>query len=204
MDPKDITRASRALSALLRHRAGEAGLTMDAAGWAPVEEVLRVVGISAEALEGVVRDNNKSRLELDDGCIRACQGHSLAGMPVTLEALEASWTEDLRTELIWHGTTPEAAESIAREGLLPGQRTHVHLAEATDSKVGKRAGVAVLLGVDPGALRGRGLRVFRSGNGVLLARRVPVECITALEAVSARARDLEGVLRGLFGIVPGG
>lgn len=204
MNPKEITRASHALSALLRHRAGEVGLTMDAAGWAPVEEVLRIVGISAEALEVVVRDNNKSRLELDAGRIRANQGHSLAGMPVTLEALEASWTEDLRAELIWHGTSHEAAESIAREGLLPGQRTHVHLAEATDSKVGKRAGVAVLLGVDPEALRGRGVRIFRSQNGVLLARRVPVGCITALEVASGRDAGREGALRALFGIVRGG
>jgi len=200
MNPKNITRASHALSALLRHRAGEVGLPMDAAGWADVGDVLRVARLSPELLDAAVRENNKSRLEVRDGRIRASQGHSLAGMPVTLEALEASWEEDLRTGLIWHGTSPEAAESIAREGLLPGERTHVHLADATDSRVGKRAGVALLLGVDPGALRAVGLRVYRSPNGVLLARRVPAACIAALEVRSERSTRDEAVLRARFGL----
>jgi putative RNA 2'-phosphotransferase len=186
MNPKDITRASHALSALLRHRAGAAGLAMDAAGWASVDDVLRVARLTPALLDVVVRENNKSRLELRDGRVRACQGHSLAGMPVTLEALEASWEEDQRTATLWHGTSIEAAESIAREGLLPGGRTHVHLAGSTDSRVGKRAGVAVLVGVDPEALRAEGLRVYRSGNGVLLVRRVPVACITVMEGALSR------------------
>lgn len=200
MNPKNVTRASHALSALLRHRAGEVGLAMDAAGWAEVADVLRLARLSAELLDAAVRENNKSRLEVRGGRIRACQGHSLAGMPVTLEALEASWEEDLRDGLIWHGTSPEAAGSIAREGLLPGERTHVHLADATDSRVGKRAGVALLLGVDPAALRASGLRVYRSPNGVLLARRVPAACITALEVRGERAARDEPALRALFGL----
>lgn len=200
MNPKDIIRASHSLSALLRHRASTAGLAMDAAGWASVDDVLRVARLSRALLDVAVRENNKSRLELRDGRIRACQGHSLAGMPVTLEALEASWEEDLRAAIIWHGTSFEAAESIAREGLLPGERTHVHLAEATDSRVGKRAGVAVLLGVDPEALRANGVRVYRSGNGVLLARRVPAACIAALEVASERAKPREATLRASFGL----
>jgi putative RNA 2'-phosphotransferase len=200
MNPKNVSRASHALSALLRHGADAAGLAMDAAGWAPLDAVLRATRLSRELLDAAVADNNKSRFELRDGRIRASQGHSRAGMPVTLDALEASWAEDLRADTIWHGTSPEAAESIAREGLLPGQRTHVHLADATDSKVGKRAGVAVLLGVDPTALRAAGLRVYRSPNGVLLARRVPAECITDLAVATARARADEARLRRLFGL----
>lgn len=202
MNPKDITRASHSLSALLRHRAGAVGLPMNAAGWARVDDVLRLARLTPALLDAAVRENNKSRLEVRDGLIRACQGHSLAAMPVTLEALEASWEEDLRTEPIWHGTSPAAAASIAREGLLPGERTHVHLADATDSKVGKRAGVALLLGVDPEALRGHGLRVFRSPNGVLLARRVPAACVTALVATGARATHQEAELRALFSLTP--
>ena len=200
MNPKEITRASHALSALLRHRAGAAGLAMDAAGWADVDDVRRLARLSPALLEAAVRENSKSRLEVCDGRIRACQGHSLAGMPVTLEALEGSWQEDLRAGPIWHGTSPDAVASIAREGLLPGERTHVHLADATDSTVGKRAGVGVLLGVDPEALRARGLRVFRSPNGVLLARRVPAACIVALVGASAGARDRETALRALLGL----
>lgn len=200
MNPRDITRASHTLSALLRHRAGSVGLAMDAAGWAPIADVLRHARLSPELLDAAVRENNKSRLQVRDGRVRACQGHSLAGMPVTPEALEDSWEEDLRAGPIWHGTSAGAVPSIARDGLLPGERTHVHLAEATDSRVGKRAGVGVLLGVDADALRAGGVRVFRSPNGVLLARSVPPACITDVVVLDARTKAEEPALRALFGL----
>lgn len=199
MNPKELSRVSHKLSRLLRHRASASGLAMDAAGWASVDDVLRVVGFDRAALEAAVRENNKSRYELRGGRIRACQGHSLEGMPVTLDALEASWVEDLRAAPIWHGTHLDALASIAAQGLIAGERTHVHLAGETDSRVGKRAGVDVLLRVDPDRLRASGNRVFRSPNGVILTRAVPPGCITALRAESPAARADERSLAALFG-----
>lgn len=198
MNPKEVTRLSHTLSWLLRHGADEAGLAMDEAGWARVDDVLKKARTTRAALDVAVRENNKSRLEVRGELIRACQGHSRAGMPVTLEALEASWALDPRDEPIWHGTNLAAVEPIAREGILPGERTHVHLAAETDSKVGKRAGVDVLLRIDPARLRAEGVGLYRSANGVLLARRVPPGCITGLRAETRRARDEEARLRALF------
>jgi len=198
MNPEETSRVSHRLSWLLRHGAIEAGLAMDAAGWAAIDDVLRAVGVSREALDAVVRDNNKSRYELRGERIRACQGHSPKGTPVTLEALEASWSVDLRVEPVWHGTRLDAVPAIAAEGLIPGERTHVHLAEATDSKVGKRANVDVLLCVDPARLRAAGVTLFQSPNGVILARAVPPGCITDLRAETRRARAEAQRLRDLF------
>lgn len=203
MDDKKITRVSHALSALLRHGAKEAGLAMDAAGWAAIDDVLRKARIDRATLDAVVRENNKSRLEVQGERIRACQGHSLKNMPVTLEALEASWTVDARDEPVWHGTGVDALAPIAREGLLPGERTHVHLAGATDSTVGKRAGVDVMLQIDTGRLRAAGLTLYRSANGVLLVRAVPPACIVGLVAESRRARAQEASLRALFAHLAG-
>lgn len=199
MNPKEVTRLSHALSWLLRHGADEAGLAMDEAGWARVDDVVAKAKTTRAALDVAVRENNKSRLEVRGELIRACQGHSRAGMPVTLEALEASWALDPRDEPVWHGTNLAAVEPIAREGILPGERTHVHLAAETDSKVGKRAGVDVLLRIDPVRLRAEGVGLYRSANGVLLARRVPPGSITGLRAETRRARDEEARLRALFG-----
>jgi putative RNA 2'-phosphotransferase len=199
MNPTALTHASKRLSWLLRHGAGETGLPMDAAGWVPVEAVLRQLHLTEASLAVVVRDNNKGRLELRDGLVRACQGHSTEGMPVTRDALEASWMEDLRAELCWHGTSLAALEAIDREGLRAQARTHVHLAEETDSKVGKRAKVDVLLGIDPVRLRAQGLRLFRSSNGVLLVRAVPRDCIVGARAVSRAARAQEHALTARFG-----
>ncbi len=201
MDAREITRVSKELSWLLRHGAGEARLAMDAAGWASIDDVLRKVRVTRATLDVVVRENTKGRLEVRGERIRACQGHSLRGMPVTVEALEASWAVDPRVEPVWHGTSADALASIAREGLLPVDRSHVHLAGETDSRVGKRAGVDVALGVDPERLRAHGITLYRSANGVLLARSVPPACITGLVAESRKARAQEAALRALFALV---
>jgi putative RNA 2'-phosphotransferase len=167
-----VSRDSRRISRLLRHTAGERGLTMSADGWSSIEDVLRVLGMDRFALDQAVKDNDKQRLQVDGERIRACQGHSLVGMPVTCEALENSWERVHPDHLLWHGTSREALPAIQRDGLLPGRRTHVHLAPSKDSHVGRRTAVEVLLGVDPG-----NLTVYRAPNGVLLTRFVPPDAI---------------------------
>jgi putative RNA 2'-phosphotransferase len=178
---------------LLRHTAGERGLPMAADGWAAVPDVCATLGIDRSALELAVEHNDKSRLELDGDRIRACQGHSLAGMPVTREALEASWRQVMPAELLWHGTSAAALPGIADHGLSPARRTHVHLAPERDSRVGRRTNIDVLLGVDPERLRRHQLGVFEAPNGVLLVRSVPADCIAVAEPVTdAGARALKG------------
>ncbi|MEV0290914.1 tRNA 2'-phosphotransferase [Kribbella sp. NPDC050820] len=167
-----MSRESRRISRLLRHTAGERGLTMSADGWASIGEVLKVLAMDRPALDAAVEQNDKQRLQVDGERIRACQGHSLDGMPVTREALENSWERVHPDHLLWHGTTYQAMDGIKAHGLLPGRRTHVHLAPSKNSHVGRRSAVEVLLGVDPGDLA-----VYRAPNGVLLTRFVPPDAI---------------------------
>jgi putative RNA 2'-phosphotransferase len=195
-----ISDASKKLSWLLRHGAPSEGVAMDAAGWVAVEDALRVARMTRSELERVVAENNKSRLELVGDRVRACQGHSREGMPVTLEALEASWEVHTGTASVWHGTHRGAAAGIGREGILPGERTHVHLAEELDSRVGKRANVDMMIEVSPARLLDEGLRVYKSSNGVLLCRRVPVSCIVGVAALSAAAKSSEAAIRAELGL----
>jgi putative RNA 2'-phosphotransferase len=197
---KDLQAKSKKLSWLLRHGAREMGLAMDTAGFAPVADVLRMTGLSREELDAVVEENNKSRFEVRGTQVRAVQGHSLEGTPVTLEGLERSWEEVSGDALLYHGTSVDAAHSIlSSEGVHSAARTHVHLAAAVDAKVGKRAGVDVLLVISPVRLRASGLRVFRSPNGVLLARAIPAEAIVNVLACNgpgnAALAELKGRLR---------
>lgn len=172
-----MSRDSKRLSWLLRHGAGEQGLTMTADGWAAIDDVRRLLGMDRAALDAAVRHNDKQRLQVEGERIRACQGHSLDGMPVTREALEKSWERVYPVDLLWHGTNQAVLPAIQRDGLLPGRRTHVHLAPSRDSHVGRRSAVDVLLGVDPGDLA-----VYRAPNGVLLTRLVPPDAIVEVEA----------------------
>lgn len=198
MSSDSIQRASKRLSWLLRHGAPSVGLEMDAAGWVRVSDVLRALSMRAEDLDAAVALNTKARLERAGERIRACQGHSRENMPVTLEALEASWSVYLGTEPIFHGTRLSALAGIAREGILAGERTHVHLAAALDSRVGKRSNVDVMLCISPENLRANGFSVFESSNGVLLCRHVPVTCLIGLEALSAAAKRDKNHLQAMF------
>ena len=98
----DLTRTSRYLSLVLRHRPQEAGITLDGHGWANVDELIAGVSrkrpLTRELLEEIVRTDNKQRYSFsEDGTkIRANQGHSI---PVDVELEEMS-----PPEYLGHGT----------------------------------------------------------------------------------------------------
>lgn len=182
MNNRQLKALSKQCAWLLRHGGPSAGLPMDEAGWADVEQVRKLLGITSDELREVVNRNDKRRLQLDGDRIRACQGHTLDPdtMPVTREALEASWRVISPADPLWHGTRADLVESIAESGLHCGERTHVHLAPAPDSKVGKRSRVEVLLEIDPARLASHGVEVFEAPNGVILVREVPPGCIVGV------------------------
>lgn len=196
----ELVARSRHLSWLLRHGAVEAGLAMDAAGWAAIADVLARTGLTAEALAEAVRTNTKGRLQLDGDRVRACQGHSLVNTAVTRDALEASWRAHDGNTSLWHGTTRDAITAIATAGILPVARTHVHLADDPASTLGKRAAVAWLLEVDPVAMRAAGHAIFVAPNGVVLTRAVPPAFIVGARAMTHRAEAERDEVRTLLGV----
>jgi putative RNA 2'-phosphotransferase len=82
-------------------------------------------------------------------------------------------------EVLYHGTADRSVESIRRDGLRPGRRTHVHLSadEETAVAVGRRHGRPVVLRVLAGQMHAAGHAFYRSDNGVWLTDAVPPEHI---------------------------
>jgi len=191
-------RLSTKLSWLLRHGAHEEGLKVDPAGWVAIEEVLELLSLTRAQLDAVVLENNKRRYEIDGERVRASQGHSMATMPVTQDALEASWRRVDALERVWHGTHLEAVDAIAREGIKRGARTHVHMARELESRVGKRANVHVMLEVSVRALESLGYALFESSNGVLLTRFVPPAAMVGCVPMTRRAKAQREALERLF------
>lgn len=198
MNPQQIRRVSRTLSWLLRHGAREAGLAMDEAGWAAIDDVLAELRIDRATLEQVAAQNDKQRLQLRDGRVRACQGHSLDGTPVTAEALERTWADYERPGHVFHGTGLDVLDAIALDGIVPAARTHVHLAATTTSRVGKRYKVQVLLAVDTAALRADGHGLWSAPNGVILARRIPPAYVVGAIPQSRKALRAQAAGHGPF------
>jgi len=169
-----IVRYSKFLSLILRHKPQRIALTLDANGWADVDELIAKanadgVKITHALLQEVVAKNDKQRFKLsEDGRrIRASQGHSLQ---IDLELQPAQPPERL-----YHGTAERFLDSIRAQGLLPGNRQHVHLSMdvETAAKVGRRHGYPVVLEVKAGELYVAGQNFYLSDNQVWLTARVP-------------------------------
>jgi putative RNA 2'-phosphotransferase len=177
----DPTAASRFLAWALRHAPHELGLSLDPAGWALVDAVLRAcrargVALDRAGLERLVAESDKQRFALspDGRRIRAVQGHSI---PVRLDHPEREPPPSL-----YHGTVARFLPSIEAQGLVPGQRHHVHLSadSETAAAVGRRRGRPVVLRVDAAAMHAEGHRYYLSPNGVWLTAHVPPRFLARL------------------------
>jgi putative RNA 2'-phosphotransferase len=176
---KTLASKSKFLSYVLRHGPDSIGLSLDASGWASVDELLARCaaagkGIGRETLMNIVETDSKKRYTLSpDGLrIRAAQGHSI----VVDLAIEPAAPPGR----LFHGTARRFLESIRREGLKPRSRRQVHLSadEVTARSVGQRHGSPVVLAVAAGEMQDRGYRFFRADNGVWLTDAVPPEFLS--------------------------
>lgn len=174
MDPRELVRASKFLSLVLRHRPEVANVTLDASGWVEVDALLdgcRAAGrpLTRAELAEVVARNDKRRFAFsaDGRRIRAQQGHTV----------EVDLDLPARTppEVLYHGTVERFLAAILAEGLRPMRRHHVHLSpdEATALRVGTRRGEPVVLTVDAARMHADGYEFRMSGNGVWLVAGVP-------------------------------
>lgn len=177
MDPA-LVRTSKFLRKVLRHAPESVGLRLDEAGWVDVDALLAAargagVRLDRATLDRVVAENDKKRFAFspDGQRIRASQGHSV-DVELGLAPVEPP-------EVLFHGTADRNLDSIRRDGLIPGRRTHVHLSadEETAVRVGGRHGRPVVLRVRAGELHRAGHPFYRSDNGVWLAAAVPPEHI---------------------------
>ncbi|SEG96850.1 putative RNA 2'-phosphotransferase [Nonomuraea solani] len=172
MEERRMVRISKYLARHLRHDPQRIGLTLDPAGWVEVETLLRAARehgftITPDELREVVAVNDKRRYAIEDGRIRASQGHTIPvdlGLPVVEPP-----------EVLYHGTVGRFLVAIRKEGLRPMNRQHVHLSpdRETAVRVGSRRGAPVVLVVAAGVMHADGHPFRRSANGVWLADHVP-------------------------------
>lgn len=175
----DLVNTSKFLSFVLRHKPDAIGLELDAAGWADVDDLIRLAKASGRALDHellflVVETNDKQRFALDEARtrIRANQGHSIE--------IDLGLSPRSPPPVLFHGTASRFLESIRASGLVPGSRTHVHLSQdrSTARAVGARHGKPVVLSIDARALHAFGMEFRLAHNGVWLVAQVPVRFIT--------------------------
>lgn len=171
-----LNEVSKVLSHALRHEPWLYELELDEEGWASLDDVLRALrqereewrDLSTADVARMIDSASKRRHEIVGGRIRALYGHSVPGK--------------LRRErgtppaVLFHGTSPEAAEVIMRDGLRPMSRHYVHLSVDTSMarEVGLRKSKApVLIEIDARRAHEAGVIFYEGNEKVWLADAVP-------------------------------
>ncbi len=178
---ENLKAISKFLSLILRHQPETIELSLDAQGWASVDELIVKANqhgtrLNHDSLIDVVTNNDKQRFSLsDDGLkIRANQGHSLA--------VDLALIAQQPPEVLYHGTTTRFLDSILAVGLKPQQRQYVHLSDdkSTASKVGQRHGKSVILEIAATTMWQEGYTFYLSDNQVWLTANVPTDYLKIL------------------------
>ena len=169
---EDLTRSSKYLSMLLRHRPESIELEIDVKGWASVPYLIKNgKGLTQEIIQRIVLTDSKGRYELsaDGRKIRALHGHSIDIEPLS-SPVEPPMT-------LYHGTASKNLKKILKEGLKPMKRKFVHLSEDTETaiSVGTRYGNPVVLKIRAKSLNDSGHLFYKSDSGVWLTDFVPPE-----------------------------
>lgn len=174
---------SKLLSHALRHEPWLYELELDSEGWVPLSAVIEMLREQREEwreltrldLERMIETSAKRRHEIAGARIRAIYGHSVPG--------KLSYARALPPAILFHGTSPAAAITIAVEGLKPMSRQYVHLSidRVTALEVGRRkARAPVLLEIDARAASDSGVAFYTGNEQVWLADAVPARFVRAV------------------------
>jgi putative RNA 2'-phosphotransferase len=168
-----LTNLSKKMSFALRHQPEQFNLVLDNEGWAELDTFAHKLGTTVEIVQQVVAQDSKQRYTIQNGKIRAAQGHTI---PVSIK-----FATPEPPAVLWHGTTEAALPSIMEIGLSPMQRQYVHLSASREQAeiVGSRhKGKLVVLSINTAELTTQRIPLMMAENGVWLANFVPVSCIT--------------------------
>lgn len=176
-------RVSKAMTAVLRHRALDYGMHVRPDGFVYVDELLRLRlfrGVTPEHIEHVVRMCPKQRFALAKDpqtgrqMVRANQGHSLKGV-IDDEALLRPVLSAEEVPMCVHGTSLRSWNHVRESGgMCRMNRNHIHFATSlpgphSTAISGARADAEAFIHLDVKAALAGGIKLYMSANGVVLS-----------------------------------
>ena len=134
---KPVVEISKFLSFVLRHNPQSIGITLDAEGWMPVDELLAAAArhgqkFSREQMEEVVATNDKKRVRL----LSRWPAHPGEPGPQCRGRFALDPVEP--PDVLYHGTVDRFLDSIRAKGLIRGKRHHVHLSADRETAAARR------------------------------------------------------------------
>ncbi len=169
----DYVKLSKTISYILRHHPEDYNLELDSNGFVDVNLLLDSINAKKEFnkkitiadLNHILSTSDKKRWEIVGNKIRAYYGHSIVQ--------EIKHEVKIPPNVLYHGTTSDAADKILKEGLLPMERQFVHLSEDIETAiiVGKRRDNSpVVLKIDSKKAYDDGITFMCENNNVWLVK----------------------------------
>jgi len=179
MNDYEVEKLGRTIAAILRH--GKFDLEMDDQGFVNMRDIVRTVKdknnrmhwLRPHHIIALVETDPKGRYQISGDMVRATYGHSI---PLELELP----TDGIPTEL-FYPATPEELDIILEAGLLPSDRSMVHLSLTYDDAMSAgtvRVEDPVILVIDTDAVFESGFEIGKAGKTVFLAKEIPPECLS--------------------------
>jgi putative RNA 2'-phosphotransferase len=174
MDAAFLKRVSKHMALLLRHAPERAGLVLDPEGYVHIEDLAsalrrEITDVDIDTIRSVVEhvEPRKQRYSIVEDYVRANYGHSTADRIDHLPAVPP--------DVLFHGTSISAMESILAHGLQPMRRQYVHLTldKQLALSVGSRHGKSCLVKVDARAAHSAGVQFYQANFTFWLALSVP-------------------------------
>lgn len=164
-----MTKISKYLSYILRHKPDAISLVLDENGWADIDELIaktKDFELTKDMIYEVVKASDKQRFIIKNNKIRANQGHSI-NIDLNLNTI-------IPPAILYHGTTIKYIDAIMAEGIKPMSRQYVHLSKdiQTAKTVGARHGKPEVLKIDCQAMYQDGYKFYLSENGIWLTEYV--------------------------------
>jgi len=181
-----LRRLSKFLSLLLRHRPVKFPIQLDAAGYADLREIMRILkGLpnfrwaTRADINAVLDTPGRQRYEIvadADGHerIRALYGHT---------AIRPTYQAVTPPGVLYHGTAPANLEAIQRTGLKPLARQYVHL--ATDTETARSIALRhthepVILHINAAAAHTAGHSFYHPTANIYLTEKLAPDYISAI------------------------
>jgi putative RNA 2'-phosphotransferase len=171
-----LTRLSRLVALVLRHRPDEVGIELDAGGFAPLDELAAALAtqpgwesVSPGDLHALAAADPR-RYEIRDGRIRARYGHTVT--------LEQPGEPAVPPEWLFYGAGADEMLEIQRDGLRPTTRVRVHLSTSplVASEIGRRhADDAAVIVIFARRAADAGVEFRQAGPALFLSPAVPAE-----------------------------
>lgn len=179
MSDYEMEKLGRLMAGILRH--GRFELPMDEQGFVPIRKIIatikkhnsRMPWLRSHHIEALVETDPKGRYQIVGDMVRATYGH-------TIPDLDLQLSTDNIPDVLYYPTTEEEAEIILETGLVPTDRSMVHLSLTYQDAYNAgsvRVESPLILAVDVDKCFDEGYDIGKAGRTVFLCSKVPADCL---------------------------